>query len=111
MHLSDQKKCLYSERKRHTDERLKQQSSCSSICSTPARKEGHSKATGLSGPSLRGPDLDASRRRGRSDGTGGGVRDSEGRVSKGDDNQISDVITSVTLLGFGISCKFSMQGI
>lgn len=30
-------------------------------------------------------------------------------VSKGDDNQMYDVITSVTLLRFGISCKFSMQ--
>jgi len=30
-------------------------------------------------------------------------------LSKGDDNQMYDVITSVTLLRFGISCKFSMQ--
>lgn len=40
----------------------------------------------------------------------GKVRDTlSGQVSKGDDNQMYDVITSVTLLRFGISCKFSMQ--
>lgn len=41
--------------------------------------------------------------------TGKGVRCSRGWVSKGDDNQMFDVITSVTFLRFGISCKFSMQ--
>lgn len=38
-----------------------------------------------------------------------GARFCLGQVSKGDDNQMYDVITSVTLLRFGISCKFSMQ--
>lgn len=38
-----------------------------------------------------------------------GARYSLGQVSKGDDNQMYDVITSVTLLRFGISCKYSMQ--
>lgn len=40
---------------------------------------------------------------------GRGVRYSRGQVCKGDDNQMYDVIASVTLLRFGISCKFSMQ--
>lgn len=57
-------------------------------------------------PPVKDSDIDASETDGA---TGEGARCCRGWVSKGDDNQMFDVITSVTFLRFGISCKLSMQ--